>query len=116
MTSLSEVNFKQNYQTHFKQLKLKGLHPKTVDAYLPAIRCFGEYFNSQLNDLSETQLLEYFSGLLETHSWSSVKLDLYCLKFFYIHVLHKPGCILIWSSHRKPYACRTSSLLRKPSE
>jgi len=90
MTSLSEVNFKQNYQTHLKHLKLKGLQPKTVDAYSRAIRRFGEYFDHQLNDLSETQLLEYFSDLLETHSWSSVKLDLYGLKFFYIHVLHKP--------------------------
>jgi integrase len=35
-------------------------------------------------------LLEYFSSLLKTHSWSTVKLDLYGLKFFYRHVLHKP--------------------------
>ena len=90
MTSLSETHFKQNYQTHLKHLKLKGLQPKTVDAYLRAIRRLGEYFDYQLNDLSETQLLDYFTALLETHSWSSVKLDLYGLKFFYQHVLHKP--------------------------
>ena len=35
-------------------------------------------------------MLEYFSSLLKTHSWSTVKLDLYGLKFFYQHVLHKP--------------------------
>jgi site-specific recombinase XerD len=90
MTSLSEIHFKQNYQTHLKHLKLKGLQPKTVDAYSRAIRRLGEYFDHHLNDLSETQLLEYFTDLLETHSWSSVKLDLYGLKFFYQHVLHKP--------------------------
>ncbi|MDD1641088.1 MAG: phage integrase N-terminal SAM-like domain-containing protein [Methylococcaceae bacterium] len=115
MTSLSEVNFKQNYQTHLKHLKLKGLQPKTVDAYSRAIRRFGEYFDHQLNDLSETQLLEYFSDLLETHSWSSVKLDLYGLKFFYIHVLHKLWLHLDLIKPPKPNACRTSSLLRKPS-
>jgi integrase len=35
-------------------------------------------------------LLDYFSDLLDSHSWSAVKLDLYGLKFFYTHVLHKP--------------------------
>jgi glycosyltransferase involved in cell wall biosynthesis len=28
-------------------------------------------------------LLDYFHDLLESHSWSTVKLDLYGLKFFY---------------------------------
>jgi len=35
-------------------------------------------------------LTDYFSDLLESHSWSSVKLDLYGLKFFYTYVLNKP--------------------------
>ncbi len=42
MTSLSETNFKQNYQTHLKHLKLKGLQPKTVEAYSRTIRRLGE--------------------------------------------------------------------------
>lgn len=90
MTSLSEVDFKQNYQTHLKHLKLKGLQPKTIDAYSRAIRRIGEYFDEQIHELSETQLMDYFTDLLETHSWSAVKLDLYGLKFFYQHVLRKP--------------------------
>ncbi len=40
--------------------------------------------------LSESQLLDYFSALLKTHSWSTVKLDLYGLKFYYQYVLNKP--------------------------
>lgn len=90
MTSPSEANFKQNYQSHLKHLKLKGLQPKTIDAYARAMRRIGAYFNYQLNDLSESQLTDYFSDLLESHSWSSVKLDLYGLKFFYSYVLNKP--------------------------
>ena len=90
MTSSSESNFKQNYQTHLKHLKLKGLQPKTIEAYSRAIRRIGKYFDQQINDLSEQQLTNYFSDLLESHSWSTVKLDLYGLKFFYTHVLHKP--------------------------
>ncbi len=32
MTS-SETEFKKNYQSHLKHLKLKGLQPKTIEAY-----------------------------------------------------------------------------------
>jgi site-specific recombinase XerD len=94
MTSSSESNFKQNYQTHLKHLKLKGLQPKTIEAYSRALRRIGEYFDYQINDLSEQQLTDYFTDLLDSHSWSAVKLDLYGLKFFYTHVLHKPWVYL----------------------
>jgi hypothetical protein len=104
MTS-SETEFKQNYQTHLKHLKLKGLQPKTIEAYSRAMRRIGAYFDYQINDLSEPQLTDYFSDLLESHSWSSVKLDLYGLKFFYTYVLNKPWTEL------KLYSAR--SILRK---
>ena len=90
MKTSSAPNFNQNYQTHLKHLKLKGFQPKTIEAYSRAIRRVGLYFNHQIDDLSESQLLDYFHDLLGTHSWSAVKLDLYGLKFFYTHVLHKP--------------------------
>ncbi len=35
-------------------------------------------------------MTDYFIDLLASHSWSSVKLDLYGLKFYYTHVLRKP--------------------------
>lgn len=60
MTS-SEAVFKQNYQTHLKQLKLKGLQPKTIEAYSRAMRRIGTYFDYQVADLSEPQLTDYFS-------------------------------------------------------
>ena len=88
-TSLS-AKFKKNYQTHLKHLKLKGLRPKTMGAYARAIRRIGEYFDYDITDLSEQQLLEYFNNLLNTHAWATIKLDLYGLKFYYKHVLRKP--------------------------
>ena len=90
MTSSINSTFKRDYQTHLQHLRLKGLQPKTIEAYARAIRRIGDYFDHQLHDLSEAQLLDYFSDLLSTHSWSAVKLDLYGLKFFYQHVLNKP--------------------------
>ena len=90
MTASSEQTFKRNYETHLKHLRLKGLQPKTIEAYARAIRRIGGYFDHRLEDLSEQQLTDYFTDLLSSHSWSAVKLDLYGLKFFYAQVLHKP--------------------------
>ncbi len=81
--------FNAYYAKHCKYLELRGLQPKTVDAYARAIRRIGNYFDSRLDNLSSDQLLDYFYDLLKTHSWSAVKLDLYGLKFFYTHVLKK---------------------------
>jgi site-specific recombinase XerD len=106
MTASSESNFKQHYQTHLQHLKLKGLQPKTIEAYSRALRRIGDYFDYHINELSEQQLTDYFADLLDSHSWSTVKLDLYGLKFFYTHVLHKPwvnrALIKPPKSHRLP--------------
>lgn len=90
MNASSKANFDQNYQRHLKHLKLKGLQPKTIDAYARAIRRIGAHFDHQIDHLTEQQLLTYFSELLASHSWTTVKLDLYGLKFYYEHVLRKP--------------------------
>ena len=90
MNASSRANFDQNYQRHLKHLKLKGLQPKTIDAYARAIRRIGAHFDHQIDHLIEQQLLTYFSELLASHSWTTVKLDLYGLKFYYEHVLRKP--------------------------
>ena len=82
--------FARYYRKHQQHLKLKGLQPKTVEAYSRAIRRIGNYFGGRIDDLNSDQLLEYFTDLLELHSWSTVKLDLYGLKFFYTHVLGRP--------------------------
>ena len=95
MRTSNDPQFNHYYQLHCKHLQLKGLQPKTIDAYSRAIRRIGNYFNFQMDNLSQDQLLDYFHSLLQTHSWSAVKLDLYGLKFFYLYVLNKP-----WTSLR----------------
>jgi integrase/recombinase XerD len=90
METLSEATFKQNYARHLQHLKLKGLQPKTIEAYSRAIRRIGARFDHQIDSLSEQQLTDFFTELLASHSWSAVKLDLYGLKFYYEHVLRKP--------------------------
>lgn len=90
MSSSIDSHFKHLYALHLKHLALKGYRPKTVEAYSRAIRRIAAYFNEAITELSEEQLLDYFTDLLKTHSWSAIKLDLYGLKFFYKHVLNKP--------------------------
>lgn len=89
-TAAHRAEFDQHYQAHLRHLKLKGLQPKTIEAYARGIRRLGEYFDHQIDALTSEQLVSYFSDLLETHSWSSVKLDLYGYKFYTQHVLNKP--------------------------
>ena len=90
MAAATDTQFKENYQAHLQHLKLKGLQAKTIAACSRAIRRIGERFDHQIDDLSEPQLADYITALVSSHSWSSVKLDLYGLKFYYAHVLHKP--------------------------
>ena len=74
MTTTSTAHFDSQYQTHLKHLKLKGLQPKTIEAYARAIRRIGARFDHRIDRLSEPQLTDYFIELLASHSWSSVKL------------------------------------------
>lgn len=90
MPTPSTAYFDRQYQSHLKHLKLKGLQPKTIEAYARAVRRIGDYFDHRIDHLTEAQLTRYFSELLDTHSWSAVKLDLYGLKFYYEHVLKQP--------------------------
>ena len=89
MNISTQSKFEAYYRQHCKHLTLKGLQPKTIEAYARAIRRIGHYFNNQLDNLSTDQLVDYFIDLKEKRSWSTVKLDLYGLRFFYAHVLEK---------------------------
>jgi site-specific recombinase XerD len=90
MKASNGKGFERNYALHLQHLKLKGLQPKTIDAYSRAIRRIGEYFDGRIDHLTEQQMADYFTELVASHSWSTVKLDLYGLKFYYAHVLRKP--------------------------
>ena len=78
----NDPQFNKYYQKHLKCLKLNGLQPKTIDAYSRAIRRIGNYFDCRIDNLTSDQLLDYFNELLDSHSWSAVKLDLYGMKIF----------------------------------
>ena len=90
MTPHIPVHFEPNHQRLLNCLKLGGLQPKTVELYSHGVRRAAAYFNDQIDDLTKPQLTEYFVHILDTLSWSTLKHDLYGLKFYYAKVLDKP--------------------------
>ena len=84
------AHFESNYQRLLKCLKLGGMQPKTIEFYSHGVRRAGAYFGYRIDALSKSQLTDYFAHILDTLSWSTLKHDLYGLKFYYAKVLDKP--------------------------
>ena len=82
--------FARNYESLLKRLRLRGKRPKTIEAYSHGVRRAGAHFGYRIDDLSKDQLTDYFAQILEQLSWSTLKHDLYGLKFYYAYVLDKP--------------------------
>ena len=82
--------FARHYETLLKRLKLRGMRPKTVEAYSHGVRRAGAHFDYRIDDLNKNQLTDYFAQVLDRLSWSTLKHDLYGLTFYYTHVLDKP--------------------------
>jgi len=86
----AEMNrFNELYQSHLRLLKLQGKSQKTIDAYSRAVRRISEHFDCCPDQLTLEQREEYFSKLIESHSWSTVKIDRNGLQFFWKHVLKR---------------------------
>jgi len=84
----AETNrFNELYQRHLRMLKLQGKSQKTIDAYARAVRRITEHFDCCPDQLSLEQREQYFADLVESHSWSTVKVDRNGLQFFWKHVL-----------------------------
>lgn len=81
--------FDRRYESHLRHLILQGMQPKTIEAYSRGIRRMGAYFGYRIDELSTDQLTRYLSDLRDSHSWTSVKLDLYAYKFYTVHVLER---------------------------
>lgn len=86
----TEVNrFNSLYQRHLRLLKLQGKSQKTIDAYSRSVRRVRDYFDCCPDKLTPEQLETYFGELVDSHSWSTVKIDRNGLQFFWRHVLKR---------------------------
>lgn len=89
MDQAETERFNELYQRHMRLLKLQGKAQKTIDAYSRAIRRIRDYFDCCPDLLTLEQRETYFSNLVQSHSWSTVKIDRNGLQFFWKHVLER---------------------------
>ena len=87
MNQHEQERFDGFYAKHLQALKLQGKREKTIDGYARALRRIAGYFDCCPDSLDPEQLKSYFVWMVESYSWSSVKVDLWGLSFFYRHVL-----------------------------
>jgi len=89
MTPSERKHFDTLYERHRRALKLQGKSRKTIDVYARAVRRLAAYFDCSPERLNSAQLEEYFAALVESHSWSTVKVDRNGLQFFWRHILQR---------------------------
>lgn len=89
MNSQQVKRFNTLYQRHLNLLKLQGKSQKTIDAYSRAVRRVRDHFDCCPDQLTPEQLETYFGQLVDSHSWSTVKIDRNGLQFFWRHVLRR---------------------------
>ena len=72
MNTSQQKRFDSLYQQHVKALKRQGKAKATVDAYSRAVRRIAEYFGRCPDRLTVEDLKDYFSSLVQSHSWAAL--------------------------------------------
>ena len=89
MNKAQQKRYQSLYQEHVNALVRQGKSKSTIDVYSRAVRRITEYFDCCPDRLTTKHFKEHFSNLIQTHSWSTVKVDRNGLQFFYKYVLNK---------------------------
>jgi hypothetical protein len=72
MNASHQKRFNSLYQSHVKALIRQGKSQKTIDAYARAVRRIAAYFDRCPDKLSVADLKDYFSSLVQSHSWAAL--------------------------------------------
>ncbi len=113
MNKTDKKTFDKNYQQLLKCLKLQGKADNTIDSYSRALRRVTDHFNCLPEQLTPDDLKDYFAALVESHSWSTVKIDRLGLQFYWRHVLEKDWQ---WIDIVKPPKIKTIPDILTPTE
>jgi len=89
MNTSQTQHYNYLYEQHLINLSLQGKRPSTIDAYARAVRRITAFFDKAPDKLTTADLKQYFNSLIQTHSWSTIKLDRNGLQFFYRYTLDK---------------------------
>jgi integrase/recombinase XerD len=90
MNKAQQKRFDSLYQQHLNALKRQGKSEATIDAYSRPLRRIAAYFDRCPDRLTPDDLKDYFTSLVQSHSWSTVKLDRNGLQFFYKYIISQP--------------------------
>jgi integrase len=104
MTPDEQKRFDGLYERHVQALKLKGYAKRTIDSYSRAVRRLSHQLDMVPDCLTVEQLKKYFSDLVDSHSWSTVKVDRNGLQFFWQHILKQDWA---WIEMIRPPKVRT---------
>ena len=89
MNKAQQKRYQSLYQQHVNALHRQGKSKSTIDVYSRAVRRITEYFDRCPDRLTTDDLKDYFTHLVQSHSWSLVRVDRNGLQFFYKYVLDK---------------------------
>jgi len=89
MNSSELERFQSRYEEMIQAMKLHGLRTRTIESYCSSMRRVGHFFDRCPDDLSPTELKDFFSAMLERYSWSTIKVTLSALQFFHRYVLDR---------------------------
>jgi len=81
MNKVQQARFNSLYEQHVNALHRQGKAERTIDSYARAIRRITAFFDQCPDRLSEAQLKAYFTQLVKSHSWSTVKLTATAFSF-----------------------------------
>ena len=89
MNKAQQKKFNSLYQDYISALQRQGKAWDTIDSYARAVRRIAECFDICPDCLVQAHLKEYFTALMKSYSWSTVKINRNGRQFFYEHVLNK---------------------------
>lgn len=113
MNKQDKAYFDHHYKQLLKCLKLQGKADNTIDSYSRAVRRLVQHFDCLPETLTPDNLKDYFSALVESHSWSTVKIDRLGLQFYWRHILNKDWQ---WIDIVKPPKVKTLPDILTPAE
>jgi integrase/recombinase XerD len=89
MNSSELDRFYSLYEEMIRAMKLHGLRIRTIESYCSSMRRVAHYFDRCPDELTPTELKDFFSSMLEHYSWSTIKVTLSALQFFHRYVLDR---------------------------
>lgn len=104
MDTSEQARFDVLYGKHLRALKLQGKARKTIDCYARAVRRVAAHFDRCPDRLDAEDFKAYFAALIDSRSWSLVKIERCGLQFFFEHVLEREW---VWVDMLKPPVVRS---------